>query len=170
MKLEYKRMGESFSHDIAVDFDPDSHKVVIGGLNEKTVQYLLQYGWTQSLQDSIAGREKKVRAECSEDGIVDEAEIESAVKNDIIGQLGKRSDSILSGMEAKSSGERADTFFNKVARDLLKIAADKIGKKLPKTSDDEYKSIFEKFCVNNKAKIENEMKKRLEAKDEDFEI
>lgn len=65
-------------------------------LPQASIDYLLQYGFAQSMQDCIAGRAKAVRAERAEAGD-DEDTIVLAIMADIEGKLGKRMDAIKAG-------------------------------------------------------------------------
>lgn len=83
MKATFEKEGTIY----AVDTDK---------LPQASIEYLLQYGFAQSLQDCIAGRAKAVKAEREKAG--DDADaIELAVLSDIDGKLNKRVDAIVAG-------------------------------------------------------------------------
>jgi len=114
MKVTYTRDGTTFAVDVEK-------------LPPKSLEYLLQYGFAQSLQDSIAGRAKAVRAECVEKGGMTEAEIVAAVEADIAGQLGKRQDAIAAGTVGTPSPRDPVAT---LAREQVKAALAKAGKKV----------------------------------------
>ncbi|HUP81175.1 MAG TPA: hypothetical protein VM260_21675, partial [Pirellula sp.] len=105
--VSYVRNGKTYSADVE-------------SMKPETIAYLLQYGWAQSLQDSIAGLAKKV---AEENGDVDQA---------IDGQLMKRSDAILSGSIAvRSVGESRDplrSIANGMVRKALALKGAKVDK------------------------------------------
>lgn len=151
MELKYERHGQVFS------VDPES-------LKPETIAYLLQYGWAQSLQDSVAGRAKKVREESAAKEM-DSAEIDQAIQDDELGTMQKRMDAILSGVVRNGTRGPRDVFgsmFAKVAKDLLSAYAKAKGKKLPKANSDELKVLLEKFTNANREAIETETKRRIE--------
>jgi hypothetical protein len=140
MQLVYKRNGREYAHEAE-------------SLSKESIAYLLQYGWAQSLQDSIAGREKKVRDEyaakwlaaveanpelASDDDTIarhnDETEL--AILADIEGTLEKRMASILSGdiTSRGSGGGERDTLAS-VARDMVRKAWVKQSGKGPTKAD-----------------------------------
>lgn len=129
--LSYTRNGQSF----AIESDT---------LSPESIAYLLQYGWAQSLQDSIAGREKKVRdeysakeAELPDDTTDDQLarfhdERELAVMADIEGQLSKRMDAIVNNtISVRGVGEQRDPL-KAVAQDMVRKAAASKGIKIAK--------------------------------------
>lgn len=107
MNLTYTRNGKVYETDA-------------NALKPETIAYLLQYGWAQSLQDSIAGLAKKVDAE---NGDVIQA---------IDGALMKRSDAILSGtISSRGTGESRDplrTVANGMIRKALALKGAKVDK------------------------------------------
>lgn len=135
MQLEYERNGKDYGHDVSVQTE-ESGVIVVEGVSQKTLEYLLQYGWAQSLQDSIAGREKKVRDEYAAkiaNGETFEAdEIDAAVAAEIDGLLMKRADGILSGtLRERGVGEQRDPL-RSVATEMVKAALKAMGKKVTK--------------------------------------
>jgi uncharacterized protein YbjQ (UPF0145 family) len=140
--LSYARNGQTYA-------------VEVESLPPTAIHYLLQYGWAQSLQDSIAGREKKVKeefidqlrakaleelgqgaTEADADDLVleqlDEGEIRTAQVQDIHGQLQKRMDAIIAGtVGTRSVGEPRDPL-KAVAADMIRTKAKATGVKFTK--------------------------------------
>jgi hypothetical protein len=90
---------------------------------ESSVPYLLQYGYDQSMQDSIAGRAKRLRDKTHEDAVkagttVDLDQLDRDVEADIQGALGKRHDAIVSGTVGTRVGRTADPLAP-VAREII---------------------------------------------------
>lgn len=150
MILSYERHGTAFT----VDTDE---------LDEKAIAYLLQYGWAQSLQDSVAGRAKKVKDELQAKD-TPAAEIQEAIESDELGTMQKRIDAILAGTigTIRQARDPFGSMVAKVAKELLAAYAKSKARKLPKVGSDEYKALVEKFTAANKEKIEAEAKLRLE--------
>lgn len=134
MILIYSRNGKSY--------ETDSDK-----LSPQSAQYLLQYGWTQSLQDSIAGLAKKVE---SENGDVDQA---------IDGALLKRSDAILSGSIATKSVREERDPLRAIAIDMVRRA---VAKKVIKIDKEKLAELVNKLLETDRSKVENEMQRRKE--------
>ena len=82
--------------NVAFEKDGTAYTVDTATLPQASVDYLLQYGFAQSLQDCIAVRAKAVRAERAEAGD-DEDAITLAVMADLEGKLNKRVDAIVAG-------------------------------------------------------------------------
>lgn len=165
MKLEFAKCGESFAAEF--DLTQDGSSVVIDGLNAKTVEYLLAYGFNQSLQDSIAGRAKKV-AEEEKDKTAEE--IESAVNADLIGALGKRLDAILAGTIGMKVGTPKSklSHFDRVAMAMLKDYAKLKGKKLPKEKE-KLDDLFGRYVEANRKAIEERVAAE-KAQNEEIEL
>ena len=161
MKLAYTRNGKEYSVE-SVD------------LTETAIGYLLQYGWAQSLQDSIAGREKKVRdeiaAQVAEGEISEMAddEINESVAAEIDGTLLKRSDAIINGtIRERGVGETRDPL-RSVANDMLRKALAKAGKKVPK---EKFAELVSELLADEtkRAKVQAELERR-NASELDVEI
>ena len=115
MIVNYERNGNSFELDTAT-------------LTPAGIDYLLQYGFAQSLQDSVAGEAKRVRIERAAKGDT-ESEIVQAIDDAIAGKLGKRYDSIAaSEMGLPSTREPLAT----LAKELVTKKLAKEGKKVSK--------------------------------------
>lgn len=114
---------------------------------ESSIGYLLNNGWKQSLQDAYAGpRAKAVNDKESEEVIA--AVIETSVK--------KRIDSIKKGMVASSGGR--DPVIS-VAKYLLGVKAESMGKKLPKDKD-ELDKLVQAWVPKHMDEIKAEIAKR----------
>lgn len=122
--LSYSRNGKTYEAEVE-------------SLPPASIEYLLRYGFAQSLQDCIAGREKKVRDEIEGKILKGEAdfaddEIVAQIRDDLDGTLGKRLDAIMNGtVGTRVSGEPRDTLTS-VARDMVRKAIVKKGKKVSK--------------------------------------
>ncbi len=145
--------------------------------------YLLQYGFSQSLQDCVAGRAKKVREEyeaaynkalaaaeangTEEPEPVDEDEVEAAVEADLQGAMAKRLDAIVSGSVAirVHSGNEAKDPTSGIVRELLVAWAKSKGKKLPKADSDDYKALAAKMRELKADHIAAELERRKSAVD-----
>jgi hypothetical protein len=106
---------------------------------QSSVAYLLQYGYDQSMQDSIAGRAKRLRDKTHEDAVkagttVDVDQLDRDVEADIQGALGKRHDAIVSGTVGTRVGRTADPLAP-VARDIVSIQLASKGLKVGKGRD-----------------------------------
>lgn len=162
MQLEYSNeFGLSQTLTLEAFTEDGSGNVIIVGANRKMIEYLLQYGWDQSLQDCIAGRAKKVRDEYAAKGVIDQDEIDLAVAADLEAALTKRAKAIVDGTvrERGSVGPRSETLFRQVAKEFLAKAAKAVKKKLP-TDKAKYKALFETFVEKNRAVIQAEVDRR----------
>lgn len=156
-KLSYERNGKVY----AIESD-----AVQGGLD-----YLLQYGFSQSLQDSIAGRAKAVRDELitrpeGNDGswvAPTEPEIEAAISADIDGMLQKRMNAILAGTVAVRGSAAPKDPTSGIVRELLVAWAKAKGKKLPKADSDDYTTLAAKMREIKADHIKAELARRAEA-------
>lgn len=153
-KLNYSRNGKTYS------LDKD-------GLSEESRDYLMQYGFAQSLQDSIAGLQARTEKEILEESPdLAEDEIQAKVLEAIDARLLKRLDAIIAGMQVQTRESR-DPFASeckKVAIEGLKAYAKAKGKKLPKVGSDEYDSMLEKYSTHFAEKIKESARKRLDEK------
>lgn len=131
MELKYSRNGNDYAVDSAT-------------LPEKAIEYLLQYGWAQSLQDSIAGREKKVRDElAAEQPDMAPDEVRQAVLDDLHGTMGKRMDAIVAGtIGVRVASERDE--LTSIARDMVRKQLVQKGFKL-NMKDEADKAKFDGF-------------------------
>lgn len=145
------------------------------------IAYLLQYGFSQSLQDCVAGRAKKVRDEYTKayetalaaserDGTeepdpIDEDEVEAAVEADLQGAMGKRLDAIRDGSVAirVHSGNEAKDPTSGIVRELLVAWAKSKGGKLPKADSEEYRALAGKMRELKADYIATELERRRSA-------
>jgi hypothetical protein len=111
MELKFAKYGKDYSF-VGSTNDVVTEEVVNGavkalsqhfGIAESSVPYLLQYGFSQSMQDSIAGAAKVVATDLAEQAkkagkpMPTDAEITAATEEHVAGLLGKRWDSLVSG-------------------------------------------------------------------------
>jgi hypothetical protein len=163
-KLTYARDGAEYA-------------VEINTLSPEALAYLLQYGWAQSLQDSIAGRAKAVREEYAKNQPeAEEDEVLAAIKADVAGTLAKRMDAILSGTIGQSQGKAPTLLpgrskeFRAVTREWLAAWAKSKGKKLPKADTPEYAALVTKFAEAKSADIQAEAERRMAGADVELDF
>lgn len=181
-KLSYTKLGNEFTLDTEQ-------------LNEAGFAYLLQYGFAQSLQDSVAGRAKAVkeelikakaaeiardhadetdegREELLADWLNTEAEsIADQIDMDVLGTMQKRFDAILAGTVATRAAAEPKDPYAAIIREALQSAAKAKGKKLPKADSDEYKALAERFRTAKAEWLAEELERRQAAlADDDFDI
>lgn len=154
MQLTYSRNGKTYAIETTT-------------LPDAAINYLLQYGFAQSLQDSIAGLQARTEKEILEESPdLAEDEIQAKVLEAIDARLLKRLDAIIAGMQVQTRESR-DPFASeckRVAIEGLKAYAKAKGKKLPKVGSDEYDSMLEKYSTHFAEKIAESAKKRLDEK------
>jgi hypothetical protein len=139
---------------------------------ESSVPYLLQYGYDQSMQDSIAGRAKRLRDKTHEDAVkagttVDVDQLDRDVEADIQGALGKRHDAIVAGTVGTRLGRPTDPL-HAIAKDIVWAHLTAKGHKIGKSGDVTVANALElvsDFLANpaNRAKAEKEAKRRAAA-------
>lgn len=141
--LSYGRNGKTYSAEVET-------------MKPETIAYLLQYGWAQSLQDSIAGLAKKVEAE---NGDVEQA---------IDGQLNKRLDAILSGtISSRGTGEARDPL-KAIANGMIRKALALKGAKVDK---DKFAALVNQLLETNRPKVEAELaRQKAEAQDVELDL
>lgn len=146
------------------------HSLTVGDIGEAGLAYLLQYGYSQSLQDSIAGLAKKVKgdadkfakaltidtpAEGDEDGL---SALVEMVEDD---KLADRSAKIAAGTIGLPTGVprlAGDAkLANGIAREWLRRAAAEAKVKLPAVDSDEYTTFVSAMYEQNKAAIDAEV-------------
>lgn len=117
-------------------------EVIVENLDAKAIAYLLQYGWAQSLQDSIAGAAKAKEAELRETDqfkALPEAEqagfIADEVELHVLTKLEARMKAIIEGtIQQRGSGEPRDPLAA-IAREQINAALKKAGKKVDTKTD-----------------------------------
>jgi hypothetical protein len=164
--LSYERNGKVYSTEVET-------------LPPTAIAYLLQYGFSQSLQDSIAGRAKAVVEELlppiaeRKPGFVvpTQEQIDAVVAEDIEGQLNKRLDAIKAGNVATRGTSVARDPAAGIVRELLVAWAKAKGGKLPKADSDEYKALADKMRAAKADWIKAELARRAEVAGEiDIEL
>lgn len=158
--LTYERNGKTYQLDEEA-------------LPETAISYLLQYGFAQSLQDSIAGRAKAVREEYEaaakeNNETVNPADLARAIESDLDGQLSKRLDAIRTGSVGSRVGTPKDPFKAmclRVAREMLSAALKAANTKMPKDKE-KVAELVATLIERNRAKVETEAKRRMEASPE----
>lgn len=170
--------------------DGQRYEATVEQLPPVAIAYLLQYGWAQSLQDSIAGRAKAVLQEIADserarvieaklfseespdiaDHITEfmqenRADIAAQVRADIEGQLNKRADAIKAGTVGTRVGvQRGSPFDNmckKVATEMLLAALKAKNTKRPKP--EAFDALLVQVLEKHKSKIEAEATRRIDA-------
>lgn len=154
--LSYERNGKVYSTEVET-------------LPAAAIAYLLQYGFSQSLQDSIAGRAKAVREEMSTIpdpkpdgwlGVASEATILIGIESDLDGTLSKRLDAIKAGTVATRGPGVARDPAAGIVRELLVAWSKAKGGKLPKADSDEYKALAGKMSAAKADYIKAELTRR----------
>jgi hypothetical protein len=129
------------------------------GIPVKSVWYLLQNGWSQSLQDSFAGpRAKALKGDDDNAAIAADSE---EMQNIIHASISKRVKSILEGTLAATPGGGRDPM-RTVGFAMLVAHLETKNKKPPKDKDAR-KLMLDRWIEMNKAAIETEIKRRREA-------
>lgn len=154
--LSYERNGKVYSTEVET-------------LPATAIAYLLQYGFAQSLQDSIAGRAKAVETELRNPDpkpqgwvLLPDDQIANAVASDIDGTLMKRLDAIIAGSVATRGPGVARDPAAGIVRELLVAWAKEKGKKLPKADSDDYKALAAKMREIKADFIKAELARREE--------
>jgi len=163
MIVNYERNGKVYSADVEK-------------LPSASIAYLLQYGFAQSLQDSIAGSAKAVRAEYTEQAdaaneTVSEQDVLKAIAADIEGSLNKRVDSIVAGTVGHHAAQVRDPFASmckRVTIEMLRKGFKAANIKWPKESE-KVQELITTAYEKNKVVIDAEATKRL-ASQSDIEI
>jgi len=155
MKLSYTWNNQTYSTADSDRFDPEQKEAVetavsvLGTtfkIHPKSIWYLLQYGWSQSLQDAYA----QTRAKAIKDG----ENIEDAV----LASLEKRVRSIRDGLLSASGGGGRDPV-RSVGLAMLKAHVQSKNRSLPKDKD-KLKVMLDKFIELNREKIDQEIASR----------
>ena len=121
------------------------------GIADKSVTYLLQYGWSQSLQDAYAGP----RAKAIKDG-----ESDATVEATMAAAISKRRKAIIEGEVSIGAGrDPVKTVGAQMAAEFVRSK----GKVLPKDKDARA-SFIDKWIELNRAQVDAEIKRRKSAK------
>lgn len=165
MKLSYTVLSTTFA---TADTDrledqevlTGAVRVLANGFNiaEKSVWYLLQNGWSQSLQDSFAGPRAKAIKDGEDKDIVNEV---------ILSSIEKRVTAIRDGMLASSGGGRDP--IRSVGLQMLQEFVRSKGKTLPK---DKVKKaeMLDKWIAVKRIEIEAEIARRRKMKGPEVEL
>ena len=166
MKLSYTWNNQTYSTADSDRFDPEQKEAVetavsvLGTtfkIHPKSIWYLLQYGWSQSLQDAYA----QTRAKAIKDG----ENIEDAV----LASLEKRVRSIRDGLLSASGGGGRDPV-RSVGLAMLKAHVQSKNRSLPKDKD-KLKALLDKFIELDFDKINAEiaLRKRTSGPEADLD-
>ena len=135
------------------------------GIHEKSVLYLAQNGWSQSLQDSYAQARSKKRKDLKLSR--EDVDTES-VKETCHASIAKRIQGIHEGLlSATGSGGRDP--IKSIGLQLLHAWAESKGKSLPKDADKKAK-LLEKFVELNRAEIDAEIVRRRKIKGPEVDL
>ena len=144
----------------------------VESLPAKALEYLLQYGWAQSLQDSIAGAEKTKRLELMETDqfkVMLEANREQFLADEvqlhILAKLEARMKSIMDGTIGARVGQPRDPITS-LAREQIKGALAKAGKKIDTKTEAgkaQFESLVAAHVAKNGDKLRAELARRAEA-------
>ncbi len=165
MKLTYAQLGQTFETFGPENYEPDlvngAIKVLSSalGLHEKSIHYLLQNGWSQSLQDSFAGPRAKA---------IKDREDESTIEEVVLASIAKRVESIKAGLLSASGSNGRDPI-KTVAKDLLQKKAESLGKRLPKDKDVLAK-LIDSYIATNRQSIDAEIRKRRLSGQEEVDL
>lgn len=123
MQVKYERNGQAFTLDTA-------------SLPQASLDYLLQYGFAQSLQDCIAGLAKAKRAELEETddfkaGRLSPEAVQDEVDLAVLAKLEERHKAIAEGTVGARVGQPRDEVTS-LAREQVKAALAKKGVKVDK--------------------------------------
>lgn len=148
-----------------------NQSVRVSDITAEGIAYLLQYGYSQSLQDSIAGLDKKVRADVEKfakaltvDTPTDDAGINALAEMVEEDKLADRSAKILAGTIGAPSGVPRltgdDKLADGIAREWLRAKAAEIKHKLPVADSDEYRDFVAAMLDQNRDEIMAEVEAR----------
>ncbi len=166
MKLLYQRNDNSF-------------EATVESLPPKAIEYLLQYGWAQSLQDSIAGADKAKRAELMETDQYKELDakgddsaaqfLEDECALHVLAKLEARQKAIVEGTIGVKVGQPRDPITT-LAREQIREALAKAGKKIDvktKAGKAQFDKLVASHVEKNGDKLRAELARSAEA---DIEI
>lgn len=142
--------------------------VNVSAISEAGIAYLLQYGWAKSLQDSVAGRKKALLAGDDETPALTEDEAEAK----LVEIMTKRAEAIVAGEVGQRAGgprlTKIDRVMRNVAAEIVKAAAAKKGRKLPK--GEAYQTLISAYIAKNEAAVREEAERRMEATQEEVDV
>ena len=155
--------------DAATTFRHESSGIALAlaDIAPEGLAYLLQYGFSKSLQDSVAGKLKVFMDGAKDDkgGWKAEPMSEDEARAEINKLLAERADDIRTGSVSRRSGgprlKGLDWYMREVAKEFLaKFAKDK-GKKLPSKAED-LAPILAQYTTKNESKIREEAQRRMD--------
>ena len=152
---------ETVSHD---GVDLALADVSTAGLN-----YLLQYGYTQSMQDAVAGLAKAVKGNPAKYRKPSETSlsIEALVERVLTDKLNERENAIVSGtIGTRKTGPKLSSLermVQTVGKERLAAAASAKGRKLPAVGSDQFKNLLEAYIEKYADDVMAEAKTRIES-------
>lgn len=140
-----------------------THEAMLQDISPKGLLYLVQYGFKQSMQDSIAGYEKKLADEKNEDGTAKYTKDE--ITQAVIDRQSARFDDILAGEVGTRTGaprlSGIEKIMRDVARETIKAAAVAKGMKVP--TGETMTKFAEQYVAKHEAKVRAEAQRRLDS-------
>ena len=134
--------------------------VNVANITPAGIAYLLQYGWAKSLQDSVAGRKKALMAGDDETPPMSEDEAEAK----LVEIMTKRADAIVAGEVGQRAGgprvTKLERVMRNVAAEIIKAAAAKAGKKLPK--GEAWQTLVSSYVAKHEEAVREEAERRME--------
>src|SRR5215831_1216612 len=165
LTMEYSQ-GE---HDYVCDANGDTDLIngavkalaTAYGIHEKSVAYLLEYGWRQTLQDSFAGPKKKAQ---------DDGESDDTIATVIHAAVQKRIDALKAGsMVLGATGGRDP--LRSVAQYMIEGAMRAAGQTPPAKNDKAaWKKAVDEMLQTRLQLVKDEVAKRRASKNEKVEI
>src|SRR5262245_36386811 len=158
MKLNYNWNSKTFSTSAVYNEQLDEDVLrgavmAIGvhlGIPERSVLYLRQNGWAQSLQDAYAGPRAKA---------IKDKESEDTINSVIEGSIRKRMDNIFIGMDANVHAGRDPV--RSAAKRLVTLAVEKLGKSLPKDKD-KLANLIDRYIEAHRDEVNAEVRRMRE--------
>lgn len=132
-------------------------------LSDAGMKYLLAYGWAKSLQDSVAGRKKALMAgdAVAHPPVPPMTEDEAEAK--LVEIMTKRADAIVAGEVGSRSGgpriTKLERVMRNVAAEIIKAAAAKAGKKLPK--GEAWQTLVSSYVAKHEDAVREEAERRM---------
>ena len=131
----------------------------IYGVHPKSIYYLLQNGWSQSLQDSYAGARAKAVKDGESEGVIDEV---------VLSSIEKRIKGLVEGLLSASGGGGRDPI-KSVGLQMLQSFAAERGKTVPSDKEKRAK-MLEAYIKQNREKIEAEIARRRSVKGDELDL
>lgn len=138
------------------------HQVMIADIAPKGLAYLVQYGFAQSLQDSVAGYAKRLRDD-KEHPLTDD-EIAAKVSE----KMAERFADIVAGEVGIRSGAPRLSGVEKIMRDVAReaikaqvVALNATGKKLTMPTGEKLGELVEKYIAKHADAVKAEAERRM---------